>query len=159
MPIDVKEEWQNLIEQLNSGLNLDPKYLQRFFTSNIVQRSLAYLLAFEVFSGLPQKLTCTSDGCLRVAPLGSGYEHNITLTGDATDDYTILDFGRVVSRVDMWIDNNDIVISRSLDGSVYDDEITIKANAFYSFDCKTRTIKVKNKTAGSTSTYQIVGWY
>jgi len=154
-----EEIWQNLIEQLNNDINTDPKQVQRFFTNNIVQRAFAYLFAFEVLTGIPQKLTCTSDGCLRVASLGTGYEHNVTLSGDATDDYVELDFGRVVSRIDLWIDNYDAVITRSIDGVVYDDEIVVKANSFYSFDCKTNKIKIKNRTAGNTASYQIVGWY
>jgi len=157
--IKTEEIWQNLIEQLNSDINTDPKQVQRFFINNIVQRVFAYLYAFETLSGFPKKLTCTSDGCLRVASIGSGYEHNITFSGDASDDYTELDFGRRVSRIDMWIDNYDAVITRSVDGVVYDDEIVIKANTFYSFDCVTSKIKIKNRTSGSNASYQIVGWF
>jgi len=157
--IPIKEEHQNLIEQLNEGLNLDPKYIQRFFITNLVTRSIAYLMAFDVTSDFPVKIRATSDGSLKVATTGIAYEHNQTLKGTCSDTEQELTFNQVVSRVDIWVKDNDMIISRSYDGLTYEDEIEISAGSFYSFDCKTKSIKVKNAVSGANATYQIVGWY
>lgn len=157
--IDVKEKYQNLIEQLNEGLNLDPKYVERFFISNIVNRVISYLMAFDVTTNLPIRLRATKDGCLKVALVGAGFNYNQTFSGKSTDTETTLEFSHTVSRVDIWVENNDMIIKRSSDGVSYDDEITLRAGTFYSFDCVTKSIQVKNATTGADADYQIVGWY
>jgi len=159
MAIRVEEEFQHLDEQLSSDLNLDPRYLQRFFTSNIVQRALAYLLAWNYSTREPVRLTATSDGALRVSLTATGFEHHHRASGDATDTWTEIDIGTIAGRIDVWAWDADLLIDRSVDGITWDGEIKIPADSFYSFDCRTRKIRVKNADAGVTARYQVVGWY
>jgi hypothetical protein len=158
--VTVTEEHQEVVEQLNEGSNYDPKYIQKFFISNILSRIFAYLFGWDYEANRPVKLSCTSDGLLKVSATAGVNEHNITFSGNAPDTYgTPHDFGRIVRVVDVVVRNNDAVIQRSLDGVVWDDEITVWTDSGYSFDCNTRYVRIKNKTAGSTAVYQFVGWY
>jgi len=86
-------------------------------------------------------------------------ENNVTFTGTANDTETEIDLMKNVLRVSIWAYDYDLKISRSSDGTTYQDWIEIKADNFYSFDTKTRKIKVVNATSGYNAKYQIVGWY
>jgi hypothetical protein len=155
-----EEIHQEVVEQLNEGISLDPQYIQKFFVSNILSRIMAYLFGWDYIANRPVKLQCSSDGLLKVQATAGVNEHNITFSGNAPDTYgTPLDFGRIVRTVDVAISNYDAVMCRSLDNVVYDDEFTVFKDMIYSFDCNTRYIKIKNRTAGSVAVYQIVGWY
>jgi len=160
MPVRVEEEYQELVEQLSTALNLEPAFVRKFFTSNVVQRVLSYLLAWDIYSGQPVKLVATPDGRLKVESVAVLFANNDTKTGTAPDDWgTPLVFDQVASRVDIWVFNNPMLFRRSVDGSVWQDPIELQANSFYSFDGVTYSIQVKNKTAGQSATYQIVGWW
>ena len=158
--IRVVEEKQEIIEQLSEGLKLDPEFVRKFFTSNIVQRVLSYLFAWDYDKNVPVKLTATADGLLRVSATQVVNQHNVSFVGTASDNYGApIDFGRIVNTVDIFIFDNDAVIKRSVDGEVYDSEIIVLANTVYSFDCNTKAIMIKNRVAGANASYQIVGWY
>jgi hypothetical protein len=158
--IKVVEEKQEVVEQLNAGIELEPKYAQKFFISNILSRVFSYLLAWDYSKNEPVKLSATADGMLKVSAMAVVNTHNYTFTGQASDEYgAALDFGRIVNTVDVFVFNNDAIIKRSVDGTTYDSEIKVPAGGMYSFDCSTKSILIKNATAGATATYQIVGWY
>lgn len=159
MLVRVEEIHQKLDEQLSADVNLDPKYVQQFFTSNLVQRVLAYLFGWNYLTREPQKVSVTSDGSLRVAVTATALEHYSVHKGTAGDEWTLILFPYVVARVDVWIKDAGAVIDHTLDGELWDGEIDLDINSFYSFDCKTKAIRVKNKVSGQNAYYQIVGWY
>ena len=151
---------QKIIEQLNDGMSFDPEFIPEFTTTKEVIRAIAYLLAWNKNTGNPQKVTVTSDGSLRVAQTGAGFEYNDTKTGNAPDAYgSMLVFDQVVGRIDVFTWDNPCLIKRSLDGIVYQDEVEIPANGVYTFDAATAGINIINKTPGSVCRYSIIGWY
>lgn len=153
------EQWQEIIEQLSSGGNFDPKYLRKFFTSNIVQRVFSYLFGWDYIQGIPVKLQATPEGLLRVSALPVYFSINETFSGNAPDSYgTPLTFAGIVQHVDIWVMNNDAVIQRSIDGSTWQSEITVYRDSYYGFDASTIAIRIRNRVAGSVAQYQIVGW-
>ena len=155
----IEEEVQNIREyEFGEDYDFDPPKPRRYGVSNIVQRVIAHLTG-RATSG-QKKLKCTEAGILKVASSGSGFEHNDTHSGTAPDTYgTAIAFVSVCSRIDIWVDDNPMTIKRTADGITWDDEIQLEANSYYSFDCVTHSINVKNTTAGSVATYRIVGWY
>jgi hypothetical protein len=160
MLIRIEEEYQEIIEQLSAGLNFDPAYVRKFFTSNIVQRVLAYLFGFNKYTGLPVKLKCDSEGVLYVNARTMLFQNNITKTGIASDTWSYpITFDQICGRVDIWIWDNPALIQRSVDGATWQDTIELGANSFYSFDANTLAIRIMNKTAGYNARYQIIGWY
>lgn len=158
--IVVREVWQNLIENyFREDVKLDPDYVERFFVSNKVQRSLAHLVGQTDEAAV--RIRATAAGELKVAPTGAGYEHNLTIDKFAVADaYAEKTFTRVVSRVDITTWSFGIVIKRKpTAGAGYEGEIEIPANTMYSFDCSTIYISVKNAVPGSNASCHIVGWY
>ena len=135
-----------------------PKTIRNFFIENIIKRAFVYLFGYDGHKFV--RLKCTSAGALKTAPLGTGFEHNDTKKGTASDDYgSDILFDSIVSRVDVFIWDNDAIIKRiNADGN-YEDEIEIPAGTMYSFDCSTKGFNIKNKTAGQNARYQVVGWY
>jgi len=87
-------------------------------------------------------------------------QRNDTKTGNAPDSYgTALAFDAVCHSVDVFVFDNAALVKRTWDGTNYDDEFEIPADSVFSFDAKTHSINIKNKTSGSTARYSIIGWY
>ena len=86
---------------------------------------------------------------------------NDTKAGTAADAYlgTPLAFDKVCETVDVFIFTNAAIVKRSRDGTNWDDEFEAPADTMYSFDCKTHSINIKNKTAGNNAVYSIVGFF
>lgn len=157
--IVVEEKYQNIREDyFQENIQFDPKHLQRFFTSNVIRRTISHSFVWTGKLWVRQK--GTSAGAIVTAPIGTGFEHNDRYTGNAPDAYgTAIAFDSIASRVDLWIWDKAALIKRSVDGVLFEDEIELSADSFYSFDCSTHSINIKNKTGGQTARYQIVGWY
>lgn len=158
-PIEIVRVVQNLIQHgFAEDILFDPPRVERYYTDNFVQRTLAHLVA-KASSG-SVILKCNSAGELVVATTGAAYEDNDTKAGNAPDTYTtILTFDKIVSRVDIWVYNNIMNFIRSPDGVRWGDDIEIPADSSYSFDASTHSIKIKNETAGDVARYIVVGWY
>jgi hypothetical protein len=158
-PITVFTEDQNIKDDgFLEDYPFDPPAVIRFFTSNIVTRTIAHLIGWTGSKSL--RLKCTAAGVLKTAPIGTGYEHNDTKSGTATDAWSsAITFDEIVSTIDIFTWDNPLNFQRSADGVTFEDEIEIPANSVYSFDCATHSFKVQNKNAGFASRYQIIGWY
>jgi len=150
---------QNIIQDdIQEDLKFDPSSPRRFFITNIFSRALAHLIGWTGQKSV--RLTATAAGILKVAPTGAGFQYNDTKAGSAADAYGApLAFDTIVSRVDLYIWDNSAIIKKTLDGVLYQDEIEIPPNVFFSFDCNVHSINIKNKTALAVARYQIVGWY
>lgn len=160
MVIERKEELQEIRErEVNENLTYDPPKLSKFISSNIITRTFAHLFARSI-DGI-KYLACTTAGILKVAVQGSGYEHNDVKSGTAGDAYlgSPLAFDGVASTVDIYIETNDAIVKRSVDGVSFDDEFWVPAGAVVSIDSVTHSINIKNRTPGSNAGYQIIGWY
>lgn len=158
--IVIDEEIQNLEDnKLLENIDCDPKYVQRFYASNIFQRALSHLIA-EADSGA-KKLRATEAGALHVATAATAFTHNDTIAKfTCGDSYTEKTFTQVCSRVDITCWDYGIIIKRKPTADAgYEDEFELPANSTFSFDCDTEHISIKNATAGSNAKCQVVGWY
>jgi len=158
--VKVTEKAQKIDEQLSAGLILEPSHVPEFFTRNIVDRVLAYLLGWDKDTGEPVKVKCMPDGSLVVTTTTIPATINTTRSGSATDTWTLLTaFALLTITVDIFIWDNPAIIGRSVDGITWQDDIEIPANTSFSFDAQTKQIRIKNKTAGAVARYQVIGWY
>lgn len=145
-------------ENLFEILPLDPKYVPWMYVSNIIQRALARVVGQGPFGPVP--IRCNEDGSLYVAGLGGGYTRNETKSGSALDSYGApVTFSAAMGRTDIYTFDNKMIFKRTRDGVVWDDEIELFKDSFYSIDCKTLQFNVKNSAPGSTARYQIIGWF
>lgn len=72
--IEVKEVKQNIRTKLLQFLfNVDPHQMERFFTSNILTRTLANLCGVSEYGTV--LLKCTADGSLHTAVTEAGFSH------------------------------------------------------------------------------------
>lgn len=158
-PIVVEEMIQKLKEQLNTGLSLSPEFVSEFFVNNIVSRCLTYLMGWDEFSGEPKKVKVTPDGMLKVSTTPIGYTINETYIVEVSaGSYSLVEFEDIVGTIDIFNDNIDILFERSVDGVLWQSPIYLPANVTYSFDCKTKAIRLKAKNPGESGVIQVVGW-
>jgi len=150
-------------ENLFENLNFDPKYLPWMYLDNVIQRAIARVCGLGPYG--PVTIKCNEEGALFVAGLGGGYTRNVTIppTGEGTapsDAYgdPIL-FPEPIGRVDIFTLDNKMLFQRSRDNVVWDDEIFLFKDSFYSIDVKTLSFKVMNFTSGQVAHYRVIGWY
>ena len=159
MAITPREERQQIRElHFIENLKFLPQYVENFFVNNIVQRSLAHLVGWT--GKRARMLICTSAGILKVAPTGAGFEHVTDHRVTGEDAYRYINWdANPVSRIDIWTKDNDAVVGIKNALGVYEGEIELDANSFYSLDVVAYGFRYKNKTPGSNTKLQIVGWY
>lgn len=87
-------------------------------------------------------------------------EINDTKSGNAPDAYGVaIALDAICENVDVFIFDNAAMVKRTRNGTNWDDPFEVPANTCFSFECKTHSINIENKTAGSIARYSIVGWY
>ena len=158
-PIKTTEVWQNLISQVFAeDIEFDPEAVQRFFVNNLVQRTLAHLVGQGKKKGIP--IRATEAGALVVAMTGLAFEDSKVSSATFTDDDADqIVYTHVVSRIDVTIWTNPVLMRLSPDGTRWGDWIERNADSEYSLDCAVSKLEIKNKTPGSNARYQLVGWY
>jgi len=145
-------------ENLFEAIGLDPKYIPWMYISNVIQRVFARTLGQGPFGPVPIK--CNEEGSLYVAGLGGAYTRNEVKTGSAPDAYgAAVAFSAVMGRVDIYCLDQKMYFKRTRDDVLWDDEIELFKDSFYSIDCNTLKFNIKNYAAGQTARYQIVGWF
>ena len=157
MAIDIPEEKQKFKINLNTPEDLLPEYVRNFIVSNIVNRVLSYLYGWNYDQEKPIKLKALGDGSLVVSVSGTGYTKNKTFHDVVYDSAHIINFGVVVGRIDIWSGTDYLFIRRDNGNGVWQDEMKIPPNSFYSFDAQTKRLMVWSSTSGSE--YWITGWY
>jgi len=164
IPYDIKGyEPKQIFQRLQSenlfeNLTLDPIYIPWMYVSNVIQRALARVVGQGPFGPVP--IRCNEDGSLYVAGLGGGYTRNERKTGNAPDAYAAsIAFSAAMGRVDIFTFDNKMVFKRTRDDVIWDDEIELFKDSFYSIDVTTLKFNIKNYTAGLVARYQIVGWF
>lgn len=159
MPITPREQWQKFLLNLNLPDLSDPPYLQEFFVSNIVQRTLAILYGFDAYSQEMKTVRVTPDGSLIVSPRGTPNLINQTFRDIfAGGEERIYTFDDNVNVIDVFTGATEVQISRSVDGRTYQDMITLPPHFFYSFQASTKSIYVRNNDPDNECVIQIVGW-
>lgn len=84
-PVTTKEIWQNLISPaFAENIEFDPEYVERFFVSNLVQRTLAHLVGQGKNAGI--KIRATEGGALVVAATATAFEDNEVYRATFTTD-------------------------------------------------------------------------
>jgi hypothetical protein len=145
-------------EKLFEILDLDPKYLPWFYVDNVIQRVFARTMGMGPYG--PVTIKCNEEGSLYVAGLGGGYTRNETKKGNAPDAYgTAIAFSVPMGRIDLYTFDNKMVFKRTRDGVIWDDEIEVFKDSFYSMDCTTLQLKLHNYQAGLIARYQLIGWF
>ncbi|MBC7343856.1 MAG: hypothetical protein H5U03_00185 [Clostridia bacterium] len=139
-------------------LNPHPRQVRRWFSSNIVQRTISLLCGWT--GKRPRPVEVSETGLLYTASVSVPLLHQKVFAGQAGDAYgSDLIFPEPVDRVDIFVFDYALVFKRAAPDGLYEEEVEVPANSMYSFDAVTAKIAVKNKTAGQVSRYQIVGWY
>lgn len=156
---DVKQIFQRVkSENLFENLLMDPRYVPWMYVSNVIQRALARVVGQGPFGPVPIK--CNEEGSLHVAGLGGAYTRNETKNGSAADAYgAAIAFSAVMGRLDIYCLDNKMYFKRTRDDVIWDDEIELFKDSFYSIDCNTLKFNVKNYAAGLTARFQVVGWF
>jgi hypothetical protein len=145
-------------ENLFEAIGLDPKYVPWMYIDNVIQRVFARTLGQGPFGPVPIK--CNEEGSLYVAGVGGAYTRNEVKKGNAPDAYgAAIAFSHVMGRVDIYCLDQKMYLKRTRDNVIWDDEIELFKDSFYSIDCNTLQFNVKNYAAGQTARYQIVGWF
>jgi len=145
-------------EKLFEILDLDPNYVPWMYIDNVIQRSFARVMGLGPFG--PVTIKCNEEGSLYVAGLGGGYTRHEPTAGNAPDAYAgPIAFSAAMGRVDIFTFDNKMYFKRSRDGVLWDPEIELFKDSFYSFDCTTLQFDIRNLTAGLIARYQIIGWY
>jgi hypothetical protein len=145
-------------EDLFERIPLDPKYVPWFYVDNIIQRVFARTYGQGPIGPVPIK--CNEEGALFVAGVGGAYTRNEVKFGAAPDAYgAAIEFSVPMGRVDIFTLDNKMLLVRSRDNVVWDDEIFLFKDSFYSIDCVTFAFKVQNFAAGLVANYRVIGWY
>lgn len=156
-PAEVERVTQRLDEDLAGDLTQHPSKIQRWFTDNIFQRALAYLVGFTE-GGKAVRIKATGDGKLKVVTAGGGFTEYQKVSGTALDSYdatTTHTFKENYSRADFLIEGNDTVVSFLMENNVWGDDITLKVG-YHSIDFVFKGVRIKNRTGGATANYEIV---
>lgn len=158
VPVAVAEEIQKILENFFiEDLKFSPEQVRQWFTSNVVQRSLAHLVGWCVDKAV--MLQATPMGELKVAVVGAGYTWNEVEAGTTTGKATALTktFDEMCSRLDVLVETNAIDVEISADGVNYAEKFKLPVGAF-SFDCVTKSVKLYDNVDGNHGLVQIVGW-
>lgn len=159
MPIEPREEYQKTGKNYNFEDEYTPQFVEEFFISNILQRVLAHLFAFDQTTDKPIRLQATSEGYLKVASVQTPLSINQSFKQSISAGASIFFFADdVSSKVEVWTYSGDLQIARSVDGTTYQDVIEIPAYSYYSFTASTKAIKVINPDTTNAHDIQIVFW-
>lgn len=156
---DAKRVMQRISSQnLFENLGFDATYLPWMFVDNVIQRVLARTMGQGPYG--PVTIKCNEEGALFVAGLGGGYTRNETKAGAAPDAYAAaIVLTNPYGRIDIFTLDNKMVFKRTRDNVLWDDEIFLFKDSFYSIEVTTKAFNVKNFTPGSVANYYVVGWF
>ena len=155
--ITPEERVQKVKAHLLEDLEFEPEKVRNFFTSNIFGRVFAHLVGWTGKKAL--MLRCTAAGEIKTAPTTTGIEHYDRKYGDADDAWPgTVNFESVVSRIDFFIWDNTAELML-IDCLGVGQPIFEIDPGFYSIDYRAQGFKIKNKTAGQTARYQLIGWW
>ena len=152
---------KELDELTDNGLSVNLTHkigrFHKWFISNIFDRSLAYLVGWTGTSA--KMLLCTSAGLLRVSAQANAFESYDTKSGTTANAYSAnIEPDSVATKMEIWTNTNGLTIKISQDGSIFDDEIVLAANSYWSADCTIEAVQVKSTVTDNHATYQLLFW-
>lgn len=153
----VKKIQQRIDENMKTTLQQYPKEIERWYTDNIIERSLSYLLAKTINDEyVPIEATLTNS--LKVANVGGGFEKVYVKTGTATStESDPITFPETVTRLRFVAVDYDMLFRPSYDGVHWQDQIYIFAQKDFQLDIVCHSFKVQRATANN-ATYRIEGY-
>ncbi len=156
--IQIDKEVDEITEnQFNPDIKFKINRVRHWFISNIFGRALSYLVGWTGNKAV--MIRCTTAGFLKVALGGSAFEANDVFSGTSANAYANLFSGTTLySRLDIQVATNDITFKRYNTTLSWDDEITMLAGEFYSFDCVTAQLAFKSAVGGAHGVMTIVAW-
>lgn len=156
-------------EDLLPDLNIYPSQVRRFYTDNVLEPRLAYLVGFTD-TRKAVMLRATATGLLKVSsfpPVFSRYYVNPTsnVVGFNTISGTAIiteAFPETVTRVDIYSKDADIYVELSNDGVVWGPKILVQGslNQVMSIDFEAKAVRFSNVVTDGTAngSYQVVGY-
>ena len=155
--ITPEELVQNVQEFIQEDLKFDPPQSRRFFTTNIFQRTLAHIVGWTPWGS--RMLRCTSAGELKTAPTTTGIEDYAVIRSTQSTTWSAdKEFGVVVSRVDIFISVADAEIELIKADKTWGALLQIPVG-FYSIDFRCAGFHIRAKEAGTSTSYQLIGWW
>jgi len=143
-----------------TDLDLDPEYVSPLFIDNLLQRSLAMLCGLSVNG--QKVLGATTDGSLKVATTGSGYESYDTDAGTAADAYAAGQQLTIAAGASQWsilVETHEAIIRfRNAGDTAWLNDIPL-TKGWHVFDISTTAVQIKNRSAGSNATFTMIGWF
>lgn len=161
MPARPNEEWQK-IRQVGldpEELDLDKATVRKQWLSNLWHRTVAFMVGWSGSKMVP--FSVSSEGSISVVIDGSQVNQYDVKAGTAQDNFSAthqLAADNVFCRVDLLIETEDAAVRfRDLNDSAWGNAVLLPTG-WYSFPIRTPIVQVRNRTAGSNTVYQIVGW-
>ena len=152
------EEWTQRIDaKMLEDLIMYPSQIPAFYTTNIIQRALAHLVAYTEDDD-PIRVRATEEGLLKVSAYPAVYEDYDVFEGTAMDDYdptTTYEFDKSYNRFDIFLEGGDVFISFKKANDVWGKDIPLP-EGYHSIDFSGKGIKIKNKEAGVSVRYYII---
>jgi len=156
---------EETVVRLDSNLlpeefNPNPSQVRRWFTRNILQGVWGIFFGWQ--GEKPIALKARSDGVLVVADVGAGFETYEVFKGTSLDDYDIsmtFEPKEKGARWDILIKSYDAIVSFKNKTDLLwlpDMEMPV---GYHSIDFVSSSIRIKNKTAGNNSEFEIVVYY
>lgn len=157
-PVSVEQEYERLKDnRLHLDIKGEPDFLQHYYTDNFFQRGLAYLVGRA--TNAAKVLKCNEAGELVVATTGAAYSNYQVVADTAADGLAgETAWSAIVSRIDVWVWDNPLILKLKTKEPTIGGEIEIPADTFFSFDSACISYDYKNKTAGNDSRFQLLGW-
>lgn len=140
------------------GLNLSPDFIEQSIVTPDFSRVFAHLIGKADARGI--LIRATSDGSLRVVSAGTPFESYDVFSGTSDDPYTSVntkEYSVAYNVTDFLIETHPAIISfRNLQGVWLADKILIVG--YHSIDFIHYGIKIKDRTPGSNSVYEITSY-
>jgi len=151
-PASVERVEQRIDEPIGRELNFFPSKVQRYFTDNIFQRSLAYLFAWSPFNE-PVRLRATELGVLKVTDVGGGYTQTETHYGKATVNWSdTKEFSFMPTRIIAQTKDYPYYIIFSVDGQKWTTGFYVAGDLPLKYDVVAKFFRVR-KAYGSDAQY------
>lgn len=141
-----------------SGLDLSPEFIEQSVVSPDFSRVFAHLIGKADDRGI--LIRATSDGSLRVVSAGVPFEAYVVNSGTSVDAFhsdDTFEFSVAYNVTDFLIETHPAIISfKNQTGNWLPEKILVVG--YHSIDFINYGIKLRNRTPGSNSVYEITSY-
>ncbi len=154
----VEQQHQQIKDMdLHEPMVFSPKYVRRWFVSNVFLRVFAHLFGYD--GSVVRRVKTDSAGRLETVSSGTSLTANDAFSGTAADAFGAnIGPGTDHKVVEIWTRTFDMVLSRKVAGGAFQDDIILEAGSYYYIEATTAAVRVKNNVVGSNATYRIQYW-